>query len=34
MATGVEAATRDSESCRDSRELVRNIAEMKPWETK
>jgi len=28
MATGVEAATRDSESCCDSRELVCNIAEI------
>jgi hypothetical protein len=27
MATGVEAALQDSESCHDSRELVRNIAE-------
>jgi hypothetical protein len=27
MATGAEAAPRDSESCRDSRELVCNIAE-------
>jgi hypothetical protein len=28
MATGVEAAPRDPESCHDSRELVCNIAEI------
>jgi hypothetical protein len=28
MATGMEAAPRDSESCHDSRELVCNIAEI------
>jgi len=27
MATGVEAAPRDTESCHDSRELVCNVAE-------
>jgi len=27
MATGVEAAPRDAESCHDSRELVCNVAE-------
>jgi len=34
MATVVEAAPRDSESCHDSKEFVCNIAELKPWETK
>ena len=29
MATGVEAAPRDSESCHDSRELGYNVAENK-----
>jgi hypothetical protein len=34
MATGVDAAPRDSESCHDSRELVCNIAEIETLRNK